>query len=35
MTGYAFAALFYFVFCFGMSRYARFMERRLAAGQTR
>ncbi|MGX7708355.1 amino acid ABC transporter permease [Methylobacterium sp. Gmos1] len=35
MTGYAFAALFYFVFCFGMSRYARFVERRLAAGQTR
>jgi general L-amino acid transport system permease protein len=35
MTGYAFAALFYFVFCFGMSRYARFVERRLAAGQSR
>ncbi len=25
----------HFVFCFGMSRYARFMERRLAAVQTR
>ncbi|MFE1602020.1 amino acid ABC transporter permease [Methylobacterium sp. ID0610] len=34
-TGYAFAALFYFVFCFGMSRYALFVERRLAAGQKR
>ena len=31
VTGYAFAALFYFVFCFGMSRYARFVERRLSA----
>ncbi|GJD48472.1 Inner membrane amino-acid ABC transporter permease protein YhdY [Methylobacterium crusticola] len=35
MTGYAFAALFYFVFCFGMSRYALFVERRLASGQKR
>ncbi|WP_407524524.1 amino acid ABC transporter permease [Methylobacterium oryzisoli] len=34
-TGYAFAALFYFVFCFGMSRYALYVERRLAAGQRR
>ncbi len=32
-TGYAFAALFYFVFCFAMSRYQAFMERRLAAGR--
>ena len=32
-TGYAFAALFYFVFCFGMSRYSLAMERRLAAGR--
>ncbi len=30
VTGYAFAALFYFVCCYGMSRYARRMERRLA-----
>jgi general L-amino acid transport system permease protein len=28
-TGYAFAALFYFVFCFAMSRYALFVEARL------
>jgi general L-amino acid transport system permease protein len=32
-TGYAFAAIFYFVFCFGMSRYARFIETRLALGR--
>jgi general L-amino acid transport system permease protein len=31
-TGYAFAAIFYMFFCFGMSRYARFVETRLAAG---
>jgi general L-amino acid transport system permease protein len=30
ITGYVFAGLFYFVFCFGMSRYSLFMERRLA-----
>ena len=34
-TGYAFAAIFYFVFCFGMSRYSLAMERRLAAGRKR
>jgi general L-amino acid transport system permease protein len=34
-TGYAFAALFYFAFCFGMSRYALFVERRLARSRTR
>jgi general L-amino acid transport system permease protein len=34
-TGYAFAAIFYFIFCFGMSRYAHFVERRLAAGERR
>src|SRR3954470_8677782 len=34
-TGYAFAALFYWVFCFGMSRYSIMVERRLAAGQRR
>jgi general L-amino acid transport system permease protein len=32
-TGYAFAALFYFAFCFAMSRYQAFAERRLAAGR--
>jgi general L-amino acid transport system permease protein len=34
-TGYAFAAMFYFIFCFGMSRYSLAMERRLAAGRKR
>jgi general L-amino acid transport system permease protein len=34
-TGYAFAALFYFVFCWGMSRYSLGVERRLAQGQKR
>jgi general L-amino acid transport system permease protein len=30
VTGYAFAALFYFAFCYGMSRYARRVELRLS-----
>jgi general L-amino acid transport system permease protein len=34
-TGYIFAALFYFVFCWGMSRYSLGVERRLAAGHNR
>jgi general L-amino acid transport system permease protein len=34
-TGYAVAAMFYLVFCYGMSRYARAMEARLAAGEKR
>jgi general L-amino acid transport system permease protein len=34
-TGYAFAALFYFFFCFGMSRYQAFMERKLSQGRRR
>lgn len=34
-TGYAFAAVFYFICCYGMSRYSIFMERRLSAGQHR
>ena len=34
-TGYAFAAIFYFVFCYAMSRYARFVEARLAAADRR
>ena len=34
-TGYAFAGLFYFVFCYAMSRYSAGMERRLAAGRRR
>lgn len=32
-TGYLFAALFYFVFCFGMSRYSLFIERRAHRGR--
>jgi general L-amino acid transport system permease protein len=35
VTGYAFAALFYFVCCYGMSRYARNVETRLARAHRR
>ena len=31
-SGYAFAAILFFVFCFGMSRYSIFMENRLDTG---
>jgi len=31
-SGYAFAAIFYFTFCYAMSRYARGIEARLALG---
>lgn len=34
-TGYAFAGLFYWICCFGMSRYSLMVERKLAAGQRR
>jgi general L-amino acid transport system permease protein len=34
-SGFIFAAIFYLIFCFGMSRYARFVENRLAAGDRR
>jgi general L-amino acid transport system permease protein len=34
-TGYAFAAIFYLIFCYGMARYARMMETRLAVGDRR
>jgi general L-amino acid transport system permease protein len=34
-TGFAFTGMIYFVFCFGMSRYALFLERRAAEGQRR
>ncbi len=34
-TGYIFAALFYFVFCFGMSRYSLAVERELAKSRNR
>lgn len=33
-TGYIFAGIFYFIFCFGMSRYSLFVERRLPATGT-
>lgn len=32
MSGYLFAALVYFIFCFGMSRYSIYMEHRLNTG---
>jgi len=32
-TGYAFAAFIFFFFCFGMSRYSMYIERRLSAGR--
>jgi general L-amino acid transport system permease protein len=34
-TGYAVAAIFYWVFCYSMSRYAKHMELRLSAGRER
>jgi general L-amino acid transport system permease protein len=34
-TGYAVAAVFYFTFCYGMSRYARYTEARLAKSDRR
>ncbi len=34
-TVYTFAAAFYFIFCFGMSRYSQMMEERLNAGRRR
>jgi general L-amino acid transport system permease protein len=34
-TGYAVAATFYLIFCYGMSRYARAMEARLAKSDRR
>ncbi len=33
MTGYVFAGLVYWMFCFSMSRYALFIERRVARGR--
>ena len=32
-TGFAFGAVVYFIFCFSMSRYSMFVERRLSAGK--
>lgn len=34
-TGYAVAAIFYFIFCYGMSRYAKATEARLAKSERR
>ena len=34
-TGFAFAGMIYFLFSFGMSRYALSMERRLGGGELR
>ena len=34
-TGYLFAAIIFFVFCFGMSRYSIFMEKKLHTGHKR
>lgn len=34
-TGYAFAAIVFWIFCFGMSRYSIWMERRLNTGHKR
>ncbi len=34
-TGYVFAAIFYWVFCFAMSRYSQMLETKLAAGRRR
>jgi general L-amino acid transport system permease protein len=35
MTGYVFAGFVFWIFCFGMSRYSMYIERRLAAGDRR
>jgi general L-amino acid transport system permease protein len=32
-TGFAFTGMIYFIFCFGMSRYSQFVERRLSANR--
>jgi general L-amino acid transport system permease protein len=35
VTGYVFAAIVYWLFCFSMSRYSQYMERRLNTGHKR
>jgi general L-amino acid transport system permease protein len=35
ITAYVFAAMVYWIFCFGMSRYSQMIERRLATGDRR
>jgi general L-amino acid transport system permease protein len=32
-TGYIFAGMIFWIFCFGMSRYSQYMERRLDTGR--
>jgi len=34
-TGYVFAAMFYFIFCYAMSRYAKGVEARLGKSDHR
>jgi general L-amino acid transport system permease protein len=34
-TGYAFAGMFYFAFCYGMARYSAYLEGKLAAGRVK
>jgi general L-amino acid transport system permease protein len=34
-TGYFFAGAIFWMFCFSMSRYSAFLERRLASGERR
>ena len=34
-TGYAFVAITFFIFCYGMSRYSRFVEEKLNTGHKR
>jgi len=34
-TGFAFTGLIYFCFCFGMSRYSQFIERRIDTARRR
>jgi general L-amino acid transport system permease protein len=33
VTGYVFAGVFYFIFCFGIARYSTHIERVLAKGR--
>jgi general L-amino acid transport system permease protein len=35
MTGYVFVGMVFWIFCFGMSRYSMFVERRLEASDRR
>jgi general L-amino acid transport system permease protein len=35
MTGYVFAGMVYWIFCFGMSRYSMFVERKVSVGDRR